>query len=260
MVITPEKKRIATTFGLKASTYDANAPFQARLLRLLLPSIESVATKDGRWIDLGCGTGLLKALDRDGIIGCYTGLDIAFNPLTVLQKKPISRVSLIQGDIDHLPMKPGSFEGAVAASSLQWLDDLAAVLSEIASVLSENGHLAFSMFIDGAFAELFKTRSKFGLPQSIFCPGPDRLKELVTRAGFDFVNSETIEEKHFFPDALAVLRSISRMGGSATNGRKLTRRELEEFCRYYTDTFDNQNGVPLTYRAMVGLCKKRPLS
>lgn len=261
MVLIPAKKRIARTFGLKHLTYEENALFQANCVDRLISYIDPVANKNGRWIDIGCGTGIFldhaRSLPVNNRLGSYTGLDIAFEPLRFLKKTAGPAATGIQADIDHLPLKPKVFEGAIAASVLQWIADPAPIFTRIHEILIPAGYFGFSIFINGSFNELFKIRASLGRSLPIHCPEPSTLKAIVADTGFALIQSEIAEEKHYFPDAITLLKSISGMGGAITADNKLTRRQLNEFCLRYEETFRESKGIPLTYRALVGICRKQ---
>lgn len=261
MVLIPAKNRIASTFGLKNLTYEENALFQAKCINRLLSFICPVATKNGRWIDMGCGTGLLvdrcRSQAGNSRIGHYFGLDIAFEPLRFLKKKAGSDATGIQADIDRLPFKSKIFEGSIAASVLQWVADPAPVFARVHEILIPAGYFGFSIFINGSFNELFQIRASFGRSLPVYCPEPSALKAIVADTGFAFIQCEIAEEKHYFPDAITLLKTISGMGGAITADNKLTRRQLNEFCLRYEETFRESKGIPLTYRAIVGICRKQ---
>jgi malonyl-ACP O-methyltransferase BioC len=260
-VVAPGKKRIARAFGLKSPTYEANALFQTAMVNRLLPLIKSAATESGRWIDLGCGTGALlerlSAAAAPGSVKRCFGLDIAREPLRRLKQRTGDKVPAIQGDIDRLPLQKESIEGVIATSVLQWVADPGSVFSSIAAVLSNRGYCAFSLFVNGSFLELFEIRSASGLPLPMRCPEPLQVIKAAEDAGFDIILSEIMNEKRYFPDPIALLKTISGMGGAIAPGKLLTRRELENFCDRYDSTFRESEGVPLTYRALIGICRKR---
>ena len=184
------------------------------------------------------------------------GLDIAFEPLAVMRSAAGRPYPAVQADIEALPFKPGMFEGIVIASVLQWLCDPIEVLRGISGILKPEGYLAFSAFIDGSFFELFETLAGFAMQPPVHCPPPERLTEVFSNSGFVFHQQSIVRQTLFFVDARAALKSLSGMGAAAREGRRLTRRELDRLCNDYERRFRSPNGVPLTYCAMIGLCRK----
>jgi SAM-dependent methyltransferase len=183
------------------------------------------------------------------------GIDLAFGALAGRTNTGEPFLHLA-ADVEHLPFRPQTFRGAIAASVLQWLDSPAAALSEIAAVLKPSGRLIFSVFVEGSFAELSATRALYGLPSPVRCPSPGDFEVSLRAAGFDHISYEPVTHTVFAADAKANLKSINAIGGTGTEGPSLTRGKLADFCRSYEERFRTENGVPLTYKAIVGICKK----
>lgn len=70
-----------------------------------------ILNKKGMILDVGCGSGILQG-DK------WMGIDISKNLLKTSEKP----LCLINGDIGNgLPFKPGTFDGIVSVSCIQWL-------------------------------------------------------------------------------------------------------------------------------------------
>jgi ubiquinone/menaquinone biosynthesis C-methylase UbiE len=249
------KRRIARTFGLKAKTYESHAVMQTEIISRLLPKIIAYSTKRGLWADLGCGTGILeRSLGASPIR--IMALDLAFEPLVVMRRAAQFAIPAVQADIQAIPFKPGVFEGAIIASVLQWLSDPLEALRQISRLLIIERYLIFGAFTKGSFFELFETLAGFGMQPPVNCPASEHLTKEYLTAGFNLVEHEIIERTLFFKDARTILKSISGMGATAREGPLLTRHNLERFCSGYEHRFRTSRGVPLTYRAMIGVCRK----
>ncbi|KAG0442649.1 18S rRNA (guanine-N(7))-methyltransferase bud23 [Dictyocoela muelleri] len=87
----------------KKSTFKTQSKIMDRCLELL--------DKDGMILDIGCGSGILSGDKWFGIDICRDLLNLSERPL-----------ALINGDIGNgLPFKPGTFDGIVSVSCIQWL-------------------------------------------------------------------------------------------------------------------------------------------
>lgn len=96
----------------------------------------------GRLLDVGAGTGAAtRALLAAG--AAVVAVDFALGMLT---HGPVDRSPAAVGDARALPFAPGSFDGAVAAFSLNHLADPAAGLREMARVTRRGGCLLASAF------------------------------------------------------------------------------------------------------------------
>lgn len=71
-------------------------------------------------LDLGCGSGLSgEALTENGHV--WVGFDISPAMLDVARERDVEG-DVAQLDLGHgLPIRPGSFDGAISISALQWL-------------------------------------------------------------------------------------------------------------------------------------------
>ena len=87
-VSVPSKHRIARSFDLKAAAYDDHAAIQAGLIKQLIGKLADVDQPGGRWINLGCGTGILaQECRKAGISSRIVNIDHAFNPLCIARER-----------------------------------------------------------------------------------------------------------------------------------------------------------------------------
>jgi malonyl-ACP O-methyltransferase BioC len=257
--LTPQRQRIARAFGRKAAAYDGSAEVQGELTALLAAKLAAFGLSGGRWADLGCGTGIFAdTFEKNESCGLIVGVDISFESLVVNKIKRNGFSPTVQADIGRLPFKNATFDGAVTASTLQWFDSVPDALKNSAAILKNGGVLAFSVFVQGSFRELFSIQQRFGIPAPVRCPETAVFVRALENAGFVDVDYETIEKTVHAPTAAIVLKNISAIGSCATAAaRLLNRKEIAEFCRAYETAFSKGCGVPLTYRAIVGMCRKR---
>ena len=211
--------------------------------------------------NLGCGTGILGYECRKaGIRSRIVNIDHAFNPLCIARERHTAFCVNIQADIDDLPFKKELFDAAITASTIQWLDNTSDTLHKIAALVRQGGWIAFSVFVEGSFHELFSVQRQFGIPTPVQCMETGKFVRMLEEADFKEVDYDTINKTVYASAAALLLKNISATGGTATAGPLLNRKSLAEFCRTYENCFRNGNGVPLTYRAIVGVSRKRPQS
>lgn len=144
-------------------------------------------------IDIGCGSGLSGSVldDNDHI---WIGIDISKSMLDIAVEREVEG-DVILGDMGQgMPFKPGTFDGAISISALQWLCN--------ADKRSHNPHKRLYKFFSTLFASLTRTaRAVF----QFYPENADQI-ELVTtqamKAGFyggivvDYPNS-TKAKKYF---------------------------------------------------------------
>lgn len=255
-VSTPAKTQIARAFGLKARHYDANAFIQKELLsRLDFQFIEDSPEKI--WADLGCGTGMtVELLWQKGFCSHVLGIDIAFESLRILKSRGLRNTFSLSGDIEFLPLKNNSLDGAFLTSVLQWFSEPFAVLKSISNLLKNKGILLFAIFTEDSFIELNSIKKELGLPIPVFLPTQKDLCTLLKKAGFTILKTDMFASTLYFPSAFKLLKSLSAIGGTAVSGNRLSRSALFNFCKKIEDNFQSDNGVPISYRALIGSARK----
>lgn len=247
----PAKKRISTTFGLKAAQYDYYAQVQRRYQNILCDQI-LMTFPHGVWTDLGCGTGrLLSDLKISTPTLTLFGIDIALESLR-FQKKNTSTIQVILGDVERLPLKTCSCDGVVISSVLQWIYDLDPFFAQIRTILKNTGKLYFSIFTDGSFKELSDARLSMGIPDPISLPKFERIAESLKKSSFKNISLTLDEEIVYYPSARELLKSLSAIGSTAVAEKPMTRSQLHAFCQILDKNYCTGKGVPLTYRSVLG--------
>jgi SAM-dependent methyltransferase len=143
--------------------------------------------RDGRYLDLGCSTGLYTRslsgnLDRGAV-----GIDISPSMLreAVRRARGIgASPSFVRANAKHLPFLDASFAGAVCGGSLNEFGDPARVLRETHRVLEPGGRLAI-MGILRAGTPLGRRLQRFLSTGGVRFFDPDELQSLLDHAGFE---------------------------------------------------------------------------
>ena len=137
--------RMAADFDLRYRTRDA---FRERYLvwgRL----IESYSRREGRVLDVGCGSGVLSFLagkqngEVVGIDGSREMLDLCHGEK---ERRGITNVAFIQLELEGLDFEPlGTFDLILCSSVLEYLEDLWGTLRKLRGALAPGGVLIFSV-------------------------------------------------------------------------------------------------------------------
>ena len=136
---------LPSEYSTGAAAYDRRwARYNAASLALLRPWIAERGL--GRVVDVGCGTAnLLPLLDESGArVDAYAGMDRARPMLRVARGKLAAssiRGGLLEAAAEALPFAGGSFDTALAASTLHAWPDPDAGLAEVRRVLRPGGTL-----------------------------------------------------------------------------------------------------------------------
>lgn len=144
-------------------------------------------------VDLGCGTGellLALAARSERVIG----VDSSPNMLKQARMKTASidsRVDLRLGEMEHLPVRDGEADLAVASMVLHHLVAPAAGLREIHRILKPGGKL---LIADFEKHDLEMVREKCGDPWLGFAQG--EIEKWLVDAGFTLSGTERFEVRH----------------------------------------------------------------
>jgi ubiquinone/menaquinone biosynthesis C-methylase UbiE len=242
------KSRVADSYD------DAGTAVQMEILKRTAELMKSDIGAGEIWCDVGSGSGmLLQPLEPLPAETRFVCLDLAFTPLRLAVTHKRAKFAVC-GDIELPPVRPKTFDGATAASVLQWAASPQYALRNIAAILKPSAPFYFSVFVDGSFAELVSLRSRMGLREAAWLPAVDELLNMLDRAGFSVSagGTEIFEKVPKFPDAMSALGSLSGIGVTATGGRLLNRGEIRKLCMDYTVMFAEHGKVPLTYKAIIG--------
>jgi malonyl-CoA O-methyltransferase len=138
-------------FGAAAKHYDAFSSIQQLTANNLVELIPQSATsvRNGLLLDLGCGTGSTLESYYPKYSGYCIGLDLTHRML----KKAGSLRSVLQADMQQLPIKSQSIDLLISNSACQWVAS-ALVIPEIQRVLKPGGHAFVSLFVSGSLPEL----------------------------------------------------------------------------------------------------------
>jgi methionine biosynthesis protein MetW len=96
-------------------------------------------SKGEKFLDIGCGTGILASALRDRFAEVY-GIDIAEQPLQVAKENHVN-VECVNLNSDPLPFPDNYFDTVTILSVLQFIYDISFCLSEISRVLKPGGTL-----------------------------------------------------------------------------------------------------------------------
>jgi demethylmenaquinone methyltransferase/2-methoxy-6-polyprenyl-1,4-benzoquinol methylase len=203
-VLAPDAVR--TMFDRIAPVYDAmNRVMTMGLDRRWRRLTAEAVVRDGNEVlDACCGTGDLAVADeRAG--GDVTGLDFSERMLERARPKSPA-VSWVRGDVLAMPFRDASFDVVTVGFGIRNVEDLEAVLRELARVLRPDGRLGcleitrprgalrpfFRLWFDGLVplaGKLLPGGAAYSyLPASVRrFPGPEDLADAMRRAGFDDV-------------------------------------------------------------------------
>lgn len=108
----------------EARKYDQSTRINNIQTEITQRALEMLALPEGKscyLLDVGCGSGL-SGLEVEGAGHYWVGCDISRSMLEVASEQESETGDLMQVDMGQgLPFRPGTFDGAISISALQWL-------------------------------------------------------------------------------------------------------------------------------------------
>ncbi|WP_030675718.1 class I SAM-dependent methyltransferase [Streptomyces rimosus] len=165
---------------------------------------------DSRVLDLGCGSGQttrLAALRAPE--GHAVGLDLSGPMLAGARARAegegVANVAFVQGDAQAYDFGPGAFDAAISRYGVMFYADPVAAFGNVGRALRPGGRLAFVCPADAALNEWVAAVASLrdivpvgdfgrpGLPGMFSLAAPDRIREVLTAAGFTGVAIRQVE-------------------------------------------------------------------
>ena len=152
-------------------------------------------------LDLGCGTGQLTLRLTERFPAAHViGIDYSAGMLGEAALRVGARARLVQADAHELPLRTASVDVVVCTESFHWYRDQAHVVAGLAALMRPEGQLLIASIAsvtnvgDSAVRQLSSVAG-----QPIRALTPQRLKGLLTTAGFDVVHQRRVPRLGFVP-------------------------------------------------------------
>jgi malonyl-CoA O-methyltransferase len=257
-----DKSRVRAAFERAAPHYEEHAALQQEVQRRLLERLDWVRLAPRRVIDLGCGPGgALRPLAERYRKARVVGLDLAHGMVARArtQGRWLRRPWVLCADMEQLPLADRSFDLAVSAAALQWVNDLDRVFAEVRRVLAPGGLWSFTTFGPDTLREL---RSAFAEVDGRSSPHVNAFIDMhdigdaLVRAGFaDPVMDQEVLTLTY-PDLPALLRDLRGVGvRNALAGRArglFGPRRLHAVAAAYATRFGDRGRLPASWEVVYG--------
>ncbi|TVP93472.1 MAG: malonyl-[acyl-carrier protein] O-methyltransferase BioC [Thioalkalivibrio sp.] len=257
-----DKRKVRSAFDAAAADYEQHAVLQQEVLDRLLERLDLIRLEPRRVIDLGCGPGTsLRPLARRYRKARVAGLDLspAMTARARRQGRWPRRPWALCADMERLPLADRSFDLAVSAAALQWVNDLDGVFAEVRRTLAPGGLWLFATFGPDTLREL---RAAFASVDAADTPHVNAFMDMhdigdaLVRAGFadPVMDQETLTTT--YPDFRALLQDLRRIGvRNALAGRSqglFGPRRLQAVEAAYRAGFAAQGRLPATWEVVYG--------
>ena len=171
----PRKRQALELFAGLPAAYDRMGAVLSfgqdpRWRRALLDAVDPHPGQ--RILDVATGTGLVASrLASRGaeVVGVDQSEQMLAGARRRLSQRPdlASRITLIQGEAEHLPFADGEFDALTSTYLLRYVDDRAATMAELARVIKPGGRIGmveFGVPRSAALRALWRVHTRVGLP------------------------------------------------------------------------------------------------
>lgn len=260
------KQSIRRNFARRAGSYDRYAGVQRLMARELMARVQEELAHPRRILEVGCGTGYLTALLRQGNPGgelVALDLDAALIEQARRRLRPDPRVSWLVADGESFSQ--GGFDLIISNATFQWFTLPGETLKAYFQTLSPGGCLAFSTLGPRTFRELDASLSQAAATLNLDA-APEitarrfldcqNWEDLLALAGFSQVRlTRQIITAHF-PTVPEFLQALKATGATNPRPRPFSPRLFSALIRAYEARFRQNGSVPVTYEVIWGVARK----
>lgn len=269
--------RVQRSFRRGLSSYHQHAVVQAEIADILATEIEAeieaeiraeitteAAAEHGtnslgrvlefdRVLEFGCGTGYLtRNLRKKFFIK-----ELFVNDLVDECKAKIApyEIRFIGGAVDQIYL-PQHLDLICAASTVQWIDDLPALMHKLTQSLRPGGILALSGFATRHFKELQHLGSQAAAPS--YVDAADWPAILPAQLQVKTLREQDITL--WFDTAQDLLRHLRKTGVNGQSSTPWSKSDLFDFSSRYGAVFAQNGKLPLTYAPVWLVAQKKRLT
>jgi malonyl-CoA O-methyltransferase len=225
---------------------------QIHTARQLMAAIRSWKISSMNILDLGCGTGLAtQMLAETNPHHLLMGIDMADDLLKIARARLGENIPVFCGDFDRIPAKAQQFDLVFSNMALQWSLDFTITIEEISRVMQQNGYLAFSLPVDGTFAQIKKLLYQLTGERYLneFMP-ISQISQTLESHGYEIIDNQIQEYNLSFLNLNAAFNSIKKVGALINNAIVPLAKSL------YRKSF--HQGVILDYQIATIVAKRKP--
>ncbi|MEO0548534.1 MAG: methyltransferase domain-containing protein [Pseudomonadota bacterium] len=250
-----DRTRVARNRDRASSCFETYDFFIRRESNQLLERLEDVSREFPLALDLGSHCGMTAtALNDSEKIGFVAALERSKKMAAVARNADIS---VVNGDEEALPFRPGIFDLVTSILSMHWLNDLPGAMIQLRQALKPDGLFLGCLFGGATLSELRTSliaaeSELYGgvSPRISPMPGLQDMAGLLQRAGFALPVADIERVTVRYDHPLKLLQDLKGMGEQAafvrqegqTSRRPLSRRLITRMSEVYQDQFSDPDG------------------
>lgn len=244
---------IKSGFGRAAEAYDEYALLQAKVRETCITLARPHFPSGAHIIDLGAGTG---AFAQEAPLWRVTGLDLSYGMCAVAEKHQ----RVVNADAESLPFADERFDGVFSSLMLQWVNDPAKALSEMARVIPPARKIILSTLVAGTLSEL--KHAFAAVDQHPHVSGfleTHQLLAYAKEAGCSLVMAKEVAVTEYYPDAVALMRALQAIGATHKDSTRrkglMTPKQFARMEEAYA-RLRTERGLPATWQVLYLVLRK----
>lgn len=250
---------ISSHFDRAAASYNRVAVLQQRHLAAMLAHLVRDIAPQAKVADIGCGTGMFAKLVGKHKLGWHmTGLDMAGG---MCRQASEFQAQTLQGDMHAIPMGDACADLTMCSFVLQWSNDPATAIAEIARITKPGGTIALLTFLDGTLGELSRVCEEIGAAAKTnrFHTAND-YEHWCAECGLVRVEKTITRETSYYPTVADLFTTLKDMGATNSQASSMkglgNRRELNAIREAYTQQYSGPKGVAASWEVGTWIYKK----
>ena len=222
--------QVTQNFNEAALKYNESAAIQKNTALKLAQICFEHPIKNGLWVDLGSGTGLLaNALESLNKNQNVLRLDNSKQMIDQHSEKSTKQIWDLNEGLPRWSEKP-----SLLASSfvLHWLENPQEQLREWFNSLSSEGCIALAVPIKGSFPEWYEAALKANLTcTALEFPSYDSLTRVIPKCNIVYNKIEIIKQTS--DKAISLLKSMIQVGAKSSKKKKLSVSDWRHLLSYW---------------------------
>ena len=211
--------QVNKNFNAAALSYEESASIQKNTALKLAKICSNYSIKNGLWVDLGTGTGLLaKSLENLHPNQPVVRLDNSQKMIDQHSEKSIKKLWDLNNGLPEWSEKPNLLASSFV---LHWLDNPQNLLRQWFNSLSLDGWIALAIPIKGSFPEWYEAAEKANLTcTAVDLPSYDSLIRVVPKKSILYNKIEVIKQTE--KRATSLLKSMVKVGAQSSKKEQLS--------------------------------------
>ncbi|WP_196772902.1 methyltransferase domain-containing protein [Pseudodesulfovibrio alkaliphilus] len=240
------KESIRRAFERARNTYANAAQLQDRVARRCAGHVPPGDYPAILEIGAGCGV-LTRHIAPRCAHSRYVAVDISPGMLDQVSKHGLTNPELVVADGERLLMPPESFDLLVSSSTMQWYRSPEVSIRENLGLLRGGGRFAFSIFVDGTYAEFAEASAASGFGSMLPMRSVGYFMKILYDAAPTALEFEAVTHTAHYPTVADMLRTHRATGATATPGAKRpSRLAYQRFIDHYESNHRAPEGVRST--------------